>query len=53
MRFEDYKLGEISTFKYGKMPKKDRIKVKGYPIYTGYKVSGYYILFITALSLHH
>ncbi|CAD2079341.1 type I restriction modification protein [Phocicoccus schoeneichii] len=42
MRFEDYKLGEISTFKYGKMPKKDRIKVKGYPIYTGYKVSGYY-----------
>jgi type I restriction enzyme S subunit len=42
---EDWKivqLGEISDFKYGKMPKKDKIKDTGYPIFSGYGIVGYY-----------
>ena len=36
------KLGEIANLKYGKMPKKDKIKENGYPIFSGYRITGYY-----------
>jgi type I restriction enzyme S subunit len=36
------KLGEISNLKYGKMPKANKKNERGYPIYTGYRISGYY-----------
>ena len=46
MEYRKYKLEEIMNgFKYGTMPKKDRIKNINngkYPIYTGYLISGYY-----------
>lgn len=35
-------LGDVASLKYGKMPNKDHIKDKGYPIYTGYRIAGYY-----------
>lgn len=41
-RLFDYKFGDISGFKYGKMPKKDKKVEEGYPIFTGYRISGYY-----------
>lgn len=34
--------GEISTFKYGTMPQKDKICDSGYPLFSGYKIVGYY-----------
>lgn len=42
MEYNTYKLSEFSSFKYGKMPKNTLKVEKGYPIYTGYKISGYY-----------
>lgn len=36
------KFGDIATFKYGKMPKKDRITTIGYPLFSGYQIVGYY-----------
>ena len=35
-------LGDISNMKYGKMPKKDKIRENGYPIFSGYRITGYY-----------
>lgn len=40
--WREVSLEQISNMKYGKMPKKDRIRDKGYPIYTGYKIAGFY-----------
>lgn len=42
------KLGDISDFKYGKMPKKEKIKNSGYPLFSGYGVVGYYDEFMFA-----
>ncbi|MFE4123172.1 restriction endonuclease subunit S [Priestia sp. YIM B13486] len=42
MNFKELELGDIAKFKYGKMPKADKKVQNGYPIYTGYKISGYY-----------
>lgn len=36
------RFGDIATFKYGKMPKKDKISVEGYPLFSGYQIVGYY-----------
>lgn len=36
------KLKEISDFTYGKMPNKNLICDIGYPIFSGYRISGYY-----------
>ena len=36
------RFGDIATFKYGKMPKKDKITVEGYPLFSGYQIVGYY-----------
>ena len=36
-------LGDIASLKYGKMPKKERVNDRGrYPVFTGYRVAGYY-----------
>jgi type I restriction enzyme S subunit len=40
--WEKIKLKNISDFKYGKMPKKEKLKEFGYPIYSGYRVTGFY-----------
>ncbi len=40
--WQTVELGEISEMKYGKMPKKNKIKENGYPIFSGYKITGYY-----------
>lgn len=40
--WEAKSLGEIADFKYGKMPKKQDIVKEGYPIYSGYKVTGFH-----------
>lgn len=39
-------LGEIANLKYGKMPNKDLIRDSGYPIFTGYKISGFYPIYM-------
>jgi len=40
--WRDCKFGEIATFSYGKMPNKKNIVDCGYPIFSGYKIVGYY-----------
>lgn len=36
-------LGEVAEFCYGKMPEKDRVTLTGdYPIFSGYRIVGYY-----------
>lgn len=35
-------LGDIANFKYGTMPKKEKILENGFPIFSGYKIVGYY-----------
>jgi type I restriction enzyme S subunit len=40
--WQTFKLGEICTMKYGKMPKKIDLVAKGYPVFTGYHVAGYH-----------
>lgn len=42
MTSNKYLLGDVATFKYGSMPKKNLISKTGYPIYTGYRYVGYY-----------
>lgn len=34
--------GNVASFKYGTMPKKDKICEEGYPLFSGYKIVGYY-----------
>jgi len=40
--WKEVKLGDISEFTYGKMPKKDQIREHGFPIFSGYRIVGYY-----------
>ncbi|MHB8172807.1 MAG: restriction endonuclease subunit S [Thermincolia bacterium] len=40
--WREVSLEEISDMKYGKMPKKEDIIEKGYPIFSGYRVTGYH-----------
>lgn len=43
MEVKTIKLGDFSEMKYGKMPNKKFIKEKGkYPIFSGYRIVGYY-----------
>lgn len=41
MIFSEVRIDEIASMKYGKMPKKELIVEKGYPVYSGYRVTGY------------
>jgi len=36
------KLGDIAKFRYGKMPDKDKFLDDGYPVFSGYRITGYY-----------
>ena len=40
--WEVRRLRELSDFRYGIMPDKNRISDNGYPIYSGYRITGYY-----------
>lgn len=41
--WENVKFSDIASFKYGKMPTKNKIlETGGYPIYSGYRYVGYY-----------
>ena len=41
--WKEYKLGDIASFKYGTMPKKDLVSLGGqFPIYSGYRIVGSY-----------
>lgn len=40
------KLSQISDFVYGKMPQQEHVVEKGFPIFSGYRVSGYYDSFM-------
>ena len=43
MDFELVKLGDVATFNYGRMPKKEKINPSGkYPIFSGYRIVGHY-----------
>ena len=43
MNFDQKAFGEFATFRYGKMPVKKKITENGkYPIYSGYRITGYY-----------
>ncbi|MDM1299853.1 restriction endonuclease subunit S [Empedobacter falsenii] len=37
-----YKFNDIASFVYGKMPSKEKIVEDGFPIYSGYRFSGFY-----------
>jgi len=39
---EYVKLGNIAKFRYGKMPDKDKFLDDGYPVFSGYRIIGYY-----------
>lgn len=39
---EYVKLGNIAEFRYGKMPDKDKFLNDGYPVFSGYRITGYY-----------
>jgi len=40
--WQEVSLDEIADMKYGKMPKKEDIVEKGYPIFSGYRITGYH-----------
>lgn len=40
--WEKKKLGDMVDFKYGKMPESKLIQENGYPIFSGYRITGYY-----------
>ncbi len=40
--WEVAKLGEVSSMKYGKMAKKEKLIDEGIPVYSGYRITGYY-----------
>lgn len=42
MSYRKVSIGDIANLYYGKMPDKTKITEAGYPIFTGYKVSGFY-----------
>lgn len=43
MKFNEIAFGDIASFRYGKMPDKKKITENGaYPIFSGYRITGYY-----------
>ena len=40
--WKEYKLGDVSTFSYGSMPKKEKLGIGLYPTYSGYKYQELY-----------
>ncbi len=39
--WEKVKLGEVAEFKYGKMPKSEQLTKTGFPVYSGYRITGF------------
>ena len=39
--WEKVKLKEVAEFKYGKMPKKENLSNSGFPVYSGYRITGF------------
>ncbi len=46
MSFKEVRLSDISTMKYGKMPKKEDLVDNGYPIFSGYRITGFSKFFL-------
>lgn len=43
MKYNNFLFEDFATFKYGKMPKKEKmLDSEGFPIFSGYRISGYY-----------
>ena len=41
MNHTSYKLGDFCQMRYGKMPPKDMLADEGFPIFSGYRITGY------------
>ena len=41
MKWQEVQLNELAEFQYGKMPPKDILADEGFPIYSGYRITGY------------
>lgn len=41
MQWQKIKLGKLGTMKYGKMPQKQDLVEEGYPVFSGYRITGY------------
>ncbi|MEA1900124.1 MAG: restriction endonuclease subunit S [Thermodesulfobacteriota bacterium] len=41
MKLTPYKLGDFCRMKYGKMPPKDVLADEGFPVFSGYRITGY------------
>ena len=41
MKLTPYKLGDFCRMKYGKMPPKNVLADEGFPVFTGYRITGY------------
>ena len=41
MNHTSYKLGDFCQMRYGKMPPKDMVANEGFPIFSGYRITGY------------
>ena len=39
--FKEFRIDDIATLKYGKMPKKEILREEGFPVYSGYRITGY------------
>lgn len=43
MKYNNFRFKDFASFKYGKMPKKEKmLDSEGFPIFSGYRISGYY-----------
>ena len=43
MKFKEITFGDFANFRYGKMPNKKKVTNYGeYPIFSGYRITGYY-----------
>ena len=42
MKWEKASLGSLCIMKYGKMPNKQELVDEGYPVFSGYRVTGYH-----------
>ena len=41
MKLTPYKLGDLCRLKYGKMPPKDVLADEGFPVFSGYRITGF------------
>ncbi len=41
LEYQEYSIADIATLKYGKMLSKNKMIDSGYPVYSGYRITGY------------